>query len=67
MAEYTDNSPMPLGKYKGDKLGSVPSGYLLYIYEQGINEILYPELKKYIEDNMQVLKQEQQHSIRNNR
>lgn len=58
MPEYTDNSPMPFGKYKGDNLGNVPASYLLYLYSQGINEILYPELKKYIEENMQALKQE---------
>lgn len=49
----TDNSIMPFGKYKGEKLANVPADYLLYMYHLGK---LYGELKKYIENNMDVLK-----------
>jgi hypothetical protein len=47
--ELTDNSIMPFGEYKGKKLANVPDEYLIFIYE---NFNLYPNLRKYIEDNM---------------
>ena len=59
MPEYTDNSYMPFGKFKGYKMANVPGSYLIWLHGTGINETLYPELKKYIEDNMDVLKKEQ--------
>ena len=30
-----DKSIMPIGKYKGEKMANVPSGYLLWLYENG--------------------------------
>ena len=48
-----DSSIMPFGKYKGIKLANVPPEYLIWLYE---NANVYGELKKYIEDNMDVLK-----------
>jgi len=50
-----DESIMPIGKYKGEKMANVPSGYLLWLYENGN---IYGDLKKYIADNLDVLKSE---------
>jgi len=47
-----DNSLMPFGKYKHEKLANVPAGYLLYALEQNW---LKGDLKKYVEDNFQDL------------
>lgn len=52
----TDDSIMPFGKYKGTKLANVPASYLLYFYHE---EKVYGDLKKYIEDNMDVLLSDQ--------
>lgn len=48
-----DNSIMPFGKHKGEKLANVPASYLLWLYQQGIS---HHGLKNYIENNMEVLK-----------
>ena len=48
----TDESPMPFGKYQGDKLANVPAWYLINAYEKGW---LKWALKKYVEDNMEDL------------
>jgi len=50
-----DNSLMPIGKYKGQKMANIPADYLIWLYENGN---IYGELKKYIADNMDVLKSE---------
>jgi uncharacterized protein (DUF3820 family) len=50
-----DESIMPLGKYKGEKLANVPPSYLLWLYE---NERAYGELRDYIKDNLLVIKSE---------
>lgn len=49
-----DSSLMPFGLYKGKKLANVPASYLLYIYENF--KFLQEDLKKYIKENMDVLK-----------
>lgn len=48
----TDESLMPFGKYKREKLANVPAHYLLWLYHDGLN---HDELKEYIEDNMDAL------------
>ncbi|MDD3686442.1 MAG: DUF3820 family protein [Bacteroidales bacterium] len=55
MFELEDKSPMPYGKYKGTAMANVPAVYLLYIYN---NAMSTPAVRKYIESNMDVLKQE---------
>ena len=50
-----DESIMPIGKYKGEKLANVPPDYLLWLYENGN---IYGELKEYIKDNLDVIKSE---------
>lgn len=51
----TDESIMPFGKYKGEKMADVPADYLLWLYE---NNKCGGEVKAYIEDNLQVIKDE---------
>jgi uncharacterized protein (DUF3820 family) len=56
-----DESIMPIGKYKGEKIANVPAEYLLWMYENAnlINRShLYGELRDYIKDNLDVLKAE---------
>lgn len=50
-----DNSIMPFGKYKGQPLINVPADYLLWLYKQ---MSIPGDLKKYIQDNLEVLKKE---------
>lgn len=57
----TDESPMPYGVYKDVKMANVPAWYLLWLYE---NNKVNTEVKEYIEDNMDVLKQEKKQSKR---
>ena len=51
----TDTSPMPFGKFKGDKMENVPAKYLLWLYN---NNKCFGQVKDYIIDNLQVLEQE---------
>lgn len=51
--KFTDETLMPFGKYKGEKLINVPASYLLWLYDNGK---CYGALKEYIEDNLDVLK-----------
>jgi uncharacterized protein (DUF3820 family) len=51
----TDESLMPFGMHKGKKLANVPPEYLIWISE---NFKINSDLKKYIKENMDVLKTE---------
>jgi uncharacterized protein (DUF3820 family) len=51
----TDESLMPFGKHKGEKLANIPAGYFLWCYDQSWCK---GELKKYITENKDVLQQE---------
>ncbi len=51
----TDNSLMPFGKYRGEKMANVPADYLLWIFE---NNKCTPEVAKYIAENLSVIKSE---------
>jgi uncharacterized protein (DUF3820 family) len=52
----TDESIMPIGKYRGEKMANVPPEYLLWMYEN--TNIIYDELKQYIKDNLDIIKSE---------
>lgn len=54
--EYTDDTIMPFGKYKGLKLGEVPADYLLFIYKEF--EDLHYNFKKYLRMNKHILEME---------
>lgn len=55
MSALTDESLMPFGKYKGEKMANVPASYLIWIYE---NNKCTKEVALYIADNWEVLKNE---------
>lgn len=55
MAEYTDTTPMPWGKFKGHAMQDVPAEYLIWLLE---NKKCSGNLKAYIEENLQVLRKE---------
>lgn len=33
--EFTDETPMPFGKHKGEMMKNVPASYLLFIWDEG--------------------------------
>lgn len=51
-----DESLMPFGKYKNKRLIDVPAYYLIWAYENIVD--LRPDLKGYIESNLDVLRME---------
>lgn len=56
----TDEDWMPTGKYKkgGDdpkKMEDVPAKYLMWLWD---NEKAIPQVKQYIQDNLEVIKQQ---------
>ena len=55
MAQLTDTSLMPFGKFKGKKMIDVPAKYLLYLYEHGLSA---GSAKDYIIDNLDGLRKE---------
>lgn len=48
-----DNSLMPYGQYKGDKMLNVPASYLIWLYE---NDKAFGDVLAYIKENLDVLK-----------
>ena len=59
----TDESIMPIGKYKGQKMANVPPEYLLWLYENGN---IYGGLKDYIKENLDVIKSEIEYKNKQN-
>lgn len=55
MANLTDKSVMPWGKYKGEQMINIPAGYLIWCYENGKCS---GDVKAYIVDNLDVLHEE---------
>jgi len=55
-----DESLMPFGKHKGIKMANVPADYLIWLYDESgcLKYNRFSDLKKYITDNMDVLKSE---------
>ena len=51
----TDESIMPWGKHKGEKMANIPPSYLLWLYD---NNKCGGEVKKYIEENKETLVKE---------
>lgn len=43
---YTNDTIMPFGKHKGEKLANVPASYLLYLLDKGLRS---SPIKTYIE------------------
>lgn len=55
MKELDDNSLMPWGKHAGEKMANVPPSYLIWLYD---NKKCFGDVKRYIEKNLDVLKDE---------
>lgn len=53
--QLTDKSIMPWGVHKGKQMADVPASYLLWCYE---NNKISDDVKEYVEDNLEVLKQQ---------
>jgi uncharacterized protein (DUF3820 family) len=53
--EMTDESIMPIGKYKGQKMANISAEYLLWLLENGNT---YGELRKYLTENKDVFESE---------
>ena len=53
--KLTDDSPMPWGKYKGEKMANVPAAYLLWLYD---SNQCSKDVKVYIKENYDVLEAE---------
>ena len=53
--EFTDQTLMPFGKFKGTSMANVPAPYLLWLFNEGCD---HAELKKYIMSNLEILQAE---------
>jgi uncharacterized protein (DUF3820 family) len=53
--KLTDNSPMPWGKHKGEKMANVPAYYLLWCYD---NNKVCDRVRAYVEENMDILEEQ---------
>jgi uncharacterized protein (DUF3820 family) len=55
MSELTDESLMPFGKHKGERMIDVPAWYLLNLYD---HDWCYGAVKDYIKENEDCLRLE---------
>lgn len=55
--ELTDESLMPFGKYKGEKMANVPAAYLIWLYNNGKCS---SAVSKYVQENQDVLQSEKE-------
>lgn len=56
--EYTDETILTWGKHSGKKLANIPANYLLWLFENK-KANLDGKLKRYIEQNLDILNLEQ--------
>lgn len=63
MEKLTDESLMPWGKHKGEKMANVPSAYLIWLNDQPYCK---GALKAYIVDNLDALNAENSINNRKN-
>jgi uncharacterized protein (DUF3820 family) len=56
----TDDSIMKFGKHKGKRLGDIPQGYFVYLYDM---KMVTGQMKKYIENSVPFLKSTQKKDI----
>jgi uncharacterized protein (DUF3820 family) len=61
VTEFTDNTPMPFGRYQGKAMINVPAQYLLWLYNQGCN---HEGVRKYIINNLDALNKEAGQTVR---
>lgn len=51
----TDDSPMPFGKHRGEKMSEVPASYLLWLWDNGIYQEKGKPVHNYIAENFKAL------------
>lgn len=59
--KLVDESLMPFGKYKDEKMANVPASYLLWLYDEWTLPnprfgFVHEDVKLYIEENLDVIK-----------
>lgn len=54
-AQFTDSTPMPIGKHRGKAMVNIPAPYLLWLFNAGCD---HAGIRQYIQDNMESLKAE---------
>ncbi|RUP39785.1 MAG: hypothetical protein EKK63_09105 [Acinetobacter sp.] len=54
-APFTDNTPMPFGRYRGKAMVNVPAQYLLWLYNNGCG---HAGVRNYIIANLNCLNEE---------
>ncbi len=55
----TDNYQMPFGKHRGEKLGNVPAGYLMWLWDNNIVSVKnWNRVYWYIKENLDAIKAE---------
>jgi uncharacterized protein (DUF3820 family) len=52
---FTDDTPMPFGKFKGKRLGDVKPDYLLWLWDNGMAEDTGKSIHAYIKQNFKRL------------
>lgn len=55
MNKLTDESPMPFGIHKGEKMKDVPADYLLYLWNIGVWNQKDRPIHEYIRESMSAL------------
>lgn len=63
--ELHDDSPMPIGQYKGIALIDVPAYHLIHLYDS--NSVMPLNLREYIKENLAALKLETHRTYTNNK
>lgn len=54
--KLTDDSIMPVSKYAGKKMSEVPDWYLKHLHDERKDVLKrFPDLKKYIDDNLDTI------------
>lgn len=55
----TDESLMPFGKYRGEKMANVPASYLMWAWDNKIVSVhKWPKVWIYIRENLDAIKSE---------
>lgn len=62
MAKVTDDTLMATGQYKGVAMINIPASYLIWVYD---NDRCSKDVREYITDNLDVLREEISRSNKN--
>lgn len=56
--KWQDDTMMPVGKYRGERLGDIPDDYLFWLWDQSWLEPTYPGLYLYVKAFVEVVNKE---------